>query len=86
MSACANIGATAKLIGVLPVYVGMEVVLTESYLPPRVVRGTPVEVVDIELHPQAPSCGQQAVHSPALLRGLEIHASRHPRPGDKLEQ
>ena len=29
-------------------------VLTESYLPPRIVRGAPVEVVDIELHPMEP--------------------------------
>eukprot|EP00959_Pyramimonas_sp_CCMP1952_P189997 3974724-Pyramimonas_sp.AAC.1 len=24
--------------------------------------------------------GQQAIHSPALLRGLEMQSSRHPRP------
>ena len=41
MRACANIGATAKLAGVFPLYVGMEMVLAESYLPPRVLRGTP---------------------------------------------
>ena len=29
-------------------------ILTESYLPPRIVRGAPVEVVDIELHPKEP--------------------------------
>ena len=63
MRACPNIGETAKLAGILPVYVGMEMVLTESYLPPRLVRGTPVEVVDIELHPAEP----QLANRPSLL-------------------
>jgi hypothetical protein len=49
-----NISVSAKFPGVLPVYIGMEMILTESYLPPRVVRGAPVEVVDIELHPMEP--------------------------------
>ena len=52
--ACANVGASAELAGVIPAHVGMETVITESYLPPRVVRGTPVVVVDVELHPQGP--------------------------------
>ena len=52
MRAHPNISASAKLLGILPVYVGMEMILTESYLPPRIVRGAPVEVVDVELHPQ----------------------------------
>ena len=52
MRAHPNISASAKLLGILPVYVGMEMILTESYLPPRIVRGAPVEVVDAELHPQ----------------------------------
>merc|ERR1711873_368996 len=30
-------------------------ILTESYLQPRIVRGTPVEVVDIEVHPKEPA-------------------------------
>ena len=47
-----NISTTAKLPGILPVYIGLEMILTESYLPPRVVRGTPVEVVGIERRPQ----------------------------------
>ena len=49
-----NISASAKFPGILPVYIGMEMILTESYLPPRIVRGAPVEVVDIELHPMEP--------------------------------
>ena len=51
MRACSNIGTSAKLPGLLPLYVGMEMILTSSYLPPRIVRGAEVVVVDIELHP-----------------------------------
>ena len=54
MRAQPNISTSAKLPGILPVYIGMEMILTESYLPPRIVRGAPVTVVDIELHPQEP--------------------------------
>ena len=54
MRALPNIGTSAKFPGILPVFVGMEMILTESYLPPRIVRGTPVEVVDIEVHPKEP--------------------------------
>ena len=49
-----NIGNTAKFPGILPLYVGMEMYLTETYLPPNIGRGTPVDVVDIELHPLEP--------------------------------
>jgi len=65
-----NIGATAKLPGILPIFVGMEMILTESYLPPRIVRGAPVTVVDIELHPdEPPLSGRQtiATHGCVLL-------------------
>ena len=54
MRAMPNIGMTAKLPGILPIYVGMEMILSDSYLPPRIVRGAPVVVVDIELHPSEP--------------------------------
>ena len=54
MRASPNIGAAAKFAGLLPVYVGMEIVLTESYLPPQVVRGATGEVVDIQFHQQEP--------------------------------
>ena len=40
MHALPNIGTSAKFPGILPVFVGMEMILTESYLPPRIVRGT----------------------------------------------
>eukprot|EP00972_Heterocapsa_arctica_P035387 5206696-Heterocapsa_arctica.AAC.1 len=55
MRAQPNISTSAKLPGILPVYIGMEMILTESYLPPSIVRGTPVEVVDVELHPKEPA-------------------------------
>ena len=34
-----NISQSAKFPGILPVYIGMEMILTESYLPPHIVRG-----------------------------------------------
>ena len=49
-----NIGATGKMPGLLPLFVGMEVILTESLLPPRYVRGAPGKVVGIELHAMEP--------------------------------
>ena len=55
MRALPNLSTTAKLPGIMPIYVGMQMILTESYLPPKVVRGTPVEVLGIELHPQEPA-------------------------------
>ena len=71
MRAQPNISTSAKLPGILPVYIGMEMILTESYLPPRIVRGAPVEVVDIELHPNEPAVRDQpsiATHGCVLLR------------------
>ena len=55
MRALPNLSTTSKLPGIMPIYVGMQMILTESYLPPKVVRGTPVEVLGIELHPQEPA-------------------------------
>ena len=54
MRSVPNISNTAKFPGILPLCVGMEMYLTETYLPPRIGRGTPVDVVDIELHPLEP--------------------------------
>ena len=71
MRAYPNIGTSAKLPGILPVYIGMEMILTESFLPPRIVRGAPVTVVDIELHPgEAPVQGRSSVatHGCVLLQ------------------
>ncbi len=54
MRAEPNIGATSKMPGILPLFVGMEVILTESVLPPKYVRGTPGKVVGIEPHALEP--------------------------------
>ena len=60
MRAQPNISTSAKFAGILPVYIGMEMILTESYLPPQIVRGAPVVVVDIEPHPMEPDIRQRA--------------------------
>ncbi|MCP4201171.1 MAG: AAA family ATPase, partial [bacterium] len=70
MRALPNISTTAKFPGILPVYIGMDMILTESFLPPRLVRGAPVQVVDIELHPKEPSVQGRpsiAVHGCVVL-------------------
>ena len=54
MRGFSNVSTSASLLGILPIYIGMEMKLGESYLPPSIVRGAPVEVVDIELHPMEP--------------------------------
>ena len=54
MRAEPNIGATANMPGLLPLFVGLEVILTESILPPKYVRGAPGKVVGIELHALEP--------------------------------
>ena len=42
----------------------MKIFLTETYLPPRIGRGTPVDVVDIELHPmEPPIVGRPSIES-----------------------
>ena len=43
-------GGTGRMPGLLPLFVGMEMVLQESLLPPRYVRGAPCKVVGIEPH------------------------------------
>ena len=54
MRAFPNISTTAKLMGILPAYIGMDVILADSYLPPKVVRGAVAEIVGIEFHAQEP--------------------------------
>ena len=46
---------TAKLMGLLPWRIGMEMILVESLLPPRYVRGAACKAVGIELRPDEPS-------------------------------
>ena len=55
MLATSSVTATRKLMGLLPIYVGMEVVLTQSILPPHYVPGATGKVVGLELDPREPS-------------------------------
>ena len=71
MRAVPNISTTAKLPSVLPVFIGMRMILTESFAPPRYVRGTPCEVVGLEPHPREPPIeGRDSVatHGCVVLR------------------
>lgn len=71
-----NISNTGKFLGVLPLYIGMEMFLTETYLPPKIGRGTPVDVVDIELHPMEPPIEGRdsiATHGCVILRYMPPH-------------
>ena len=71
-----NMNNTAKFPGILPIYKGMEIVLDTSYLPPRIVRGTPVDVVDIEPHPnEDPIQGRASIasHGCVILRYMPKH-------------
>ena len=71
-----NISTTGNFPGILPIYIGMEMVLDASYLPPRIVRGTPVDVVGIELHPSEPSIqgrASMASHGCVILRCMPKH-------------
>ena len=52
MRAFPNVSTTGKLPGFLPFFQGMEMILSESVLPPQYVRGRPCKVVGIEPHPQ----------------------------------
>ena len=72
-----NISNTAaKFPGILPIYIGMEMYLTETYLPPRIGRGTPVDIVDIEPHPMEPPIqGRDSIasHGCVILRYMPQH-------------
>ena len=54
MRAFPSIAQSAKLPGVLPTFIGMDMVLTESFLPPKYVRGTACKFVGLEPHPREP--------------------------------
>ena len=45
-----ELSTTAKLMGTLRPHIGMDVILTESYLPPKVVRGAVAEIVKSYAH------------------------------------
>ena len=60
MRAEPNISNTAKFPGLLPLYVDMEMILTESVLPPKYVRGSACVVAGLELHPNEPPIAGRA--------------------------
>ena len=71
MLAAANVSTTKKLLGTLPVYVGMAMILTEALLPPRYTPGAHVVVTGIELHKDEPPIRDRASlleHGCVLLR------------------
>ena len=73
LCAAPSTSTTTKLLGILPLYVGMEVILTESYLPPKVVRGASADVVGIEFHPREPPLAGRATlaaHGCVLLEKM----------------
>ena len=49
-----NLSHTKKLAGLLPVYIGMDMTMQKTLLPPRYVTGTVGTLVGIELHPDEP--------------------------------
>ena len=62
MRAEPNTSKTRKLPGLLPVFEGMEMVLEETVLPPKYVRGCTCKVVGIELHPlEPPVAGRESI-------------------------
>ena len=60
MRAEPNAQKTAKHVGMLPIFKGMEMIPTESLLPPQYVRGSPCTVVGLQLHPLEPSIQDRA--------------------------
>ena len=70
-----NVSNTKKLLGILPTYVGMEMILTVSLLPPRYTPGARVVVTGIELHPDEPPITGRASlleHGCVLLRFMPL--------------
>ena len=75
MLAEANVSKTKKLPGILPVYVGMDMILTESILPPHLTPGTEVMVIGIEPHPSEPPITDRPSlleHGCVLLRFMPL--------------
>ena len=63
-----NIGATGRMLGLLPLFLGMEMVLQESLLPPRYVRGAPCKVVGFEPHEFEPQLeGRSSITSDGVV-------------------
>ena len=49
-----NISTTAKFPGILPVYIGRDMMMQKTLLPPQYVTGTVGKLLGIELHPDEP--------------------------------
>ena len=49
-----NLSNTKKLAGLLPVYIGMDMMMQKTLLPPQYVTGTVGKLLGIELHPDEP--------------------------------
>ena len=79
MLAMPNIGTSAKFPGILPIFIGMEMILTESYLPPRIVRGTPSAGRGHRAASQGAAGAKPRQHRVARLRPSPLHAELHLR-------
>ena len=76
MRAEPNISRTTKLPSILPVFIGMDVILGDSLLPPKYVRGTACKIVGIEPHPREPAIeGRASInsHGCVLLHYMPKH-------------
>jgi hypothetical protein len=57
-----NLSRTKKLAGILPAFIGMDMTMQGSLLPPQYVTGTVGKLIGIELHPDEPKIsGRQSV-------------------------
>ena len=50
-----NLSNTKKLAGLLPAFIGMDMIMQKTLLPPQYVTGTVGKLVGIELHPDEPN-------------------------------
>ena len=50
-----NLSNTKKLAGLLPAFIGMDMTMHKTLLPPQYVTGTVGKLVGIELHPDEPN-------------------------------
>ena len=54
-----NLSNTKKLAGLLPVYIGMDMMMQKTLLPPQYVTGTVGKLIGIELHPDEPNISKR---------------------------
>ena len=65
-----NLSNTKKLAGLLLVYIGMDMMMQKTLLPPQCVTGTVGKLLGIELHPDEPSLTQPTASSRATMLTL----------------